>query len=195
MWSYREKCRWDFHFHCVHETKQYNIYLWLTHWELLVILKVRRVQKYVETLDILKIKNQNQTQMQIQQRNSDAPPQAQVRDHQDQKSNGHDRQGSTGQLSSVPEIKPTPETVVTTRWEIFDAMPPLVPTPSSTTIPAKGSNNNNNHVQPKFNWEFFDWKNFIRSLLCVLLLLSDVWLSFITSVGLIFFSSSILLCT
>lgn len=119
-------------------------------------MQVRRVQKYVETLDILKIKNQNQTQMQIQQRNSDAPPQAQVRDHQDQKSNGHDRQGSTGQLSSVPEIKPTPETVVTTRWEIFDAMPPLVPTPSSTTIPAKGSNNNNNHVQPKFNWEFFD---------------------------------------
>ncbi|XP_022958564.1 BAG family molecular chaperone regulator 3-like [Cucurbita moschata] len=106
-------------------------------------MQVRRVQKYVETLDILKIKNEKQTPVQVQPRNSDGSKPA------------HDQsQPSTeNSSSSVHERKSTSETVVTTRWEIFDAMPPLVPTSSSTAIPAA---NNNNHVHPKFNWEFFD---------------------------------------
>ncbi|XP_038874820.1 BAG family molecular chaperone regulator 3-like [Benincasa hispida] len=121
-------------------------------------MQVRRVQKYVETLDILKIKNENQTPMQVQQRNSDGPKQvqAQAHDHPGQKPNGHHSQPSMGDSSLVPKRKSTSETVVTTRWEIFDAMPPLVATSSSTAIPATAAANNNNHVQPKFNWEFFD---------------------------------------
>ncbi|CAK9311259.1 unnamed protein product [Citrullus colocynthis] len=119
-------------------------------------IQVRRVQKYVETLDILKIKNENQKPMQIQQRNSNGLNQAEADDYDGQKGNGHHPQASMGHSSSVPERKPTSETVVTTRWEIFDAMPPLVPTTSSTAIPAAAANNNSNHVQPKFNWEFFD---------------------------------------
>ncbi|XP_004143625.2 BAG family molecular chaperone regulator 2 [Cucumis sativus] len=118
-------------------------------------MQVRRVQKYVETLDILKIKNENQTPTQVQQRssnglNNQAQPQ--------EKANGvHQSQPSMGDSSLVPERKSTSETVVTTRWEIFDAMPPLVPTSSSNAVPAAAANNNNNHhVQPKFNWEFFD---------------------------------------
>ena len=105
-----------------------------------LVLKVRRVQKYVETLDVLKIKNENQTPMQVQERNSDAK---RAPDHRDR----HPLEPSTEDLS-------TSETVVTTRWEIFDAMPPLVATSSSSSIPAAG--NSSSHVQPKFSWEFFD---------------------------------------
>ena len=97
------------------------------------------MQKYVETLDILKIKNEKQTPVQVQPRNSDGLKQLQP--------------STENSSSSVHERKSTSETVVTTRWEIFDAMPPLVPTSSSTAIPAAA---NNNHVPPKFNWEFFD---------------------------------------
>ncbi|KAG6579695.1 BAG family molecular chaperone regulator 3, partial [Cucurbita argyrosperma subsp. sororia] len=103
-------------------------------------MQVRRVQKYVETLDVLKIKNENQTLMQVEERNSDAK---RAPDHRDR----HPMEPSTGDLS-------TSETVVTTRWEIFDAMPPLVATSSSSAIPAAG--NSSSHVQPKFSWEFFD---------------------------------------
>ncbi|XP_022969959.1 BAG family molecular chaperone regulator 2-like [Cucurbita maxima] len=103
-------------------------------------MQVRRVQKYVETLDVLKIKNKNQTPMQVQERNSDAK---RAPDHRDR----HPMEPSTGDLS-------TSETVVTTRWEIFDGMPPLVATSSSSAIPAAG--NSSSHVQPKFSWEFFD---------------------------------------
>lgn len=103
-------------------------------------MQVRRVQKYVETLDVLKIKNENQTPMQVQERNSDAK---RAPDHRDR----HPLEPSTEDLS-------TSETVVTTRWEIFDAMPPLVATSSSSAIPAAG--NSSSHVQPKFSWEFFD---------------------------------------
>ncbi|XP_022929027.1 BAG family molecular chaperone regulator 2-like [Cucurbita moschata] len=103
-------------------------------------MQVRRVQKYVETLDVLKIKNENQTPMQVEERNSDAK---RAPDHRDR----HPMEPSTGDLS-------TSETVVTTRWEIFDAMPPLVATSSSSAIPAAG--NSSSHVQPKFSWEFFD---------------------------------------
>lgn len=123
-----------------------------------MISKVRRVQKYVETLDILKIKNENQTPMQVQQRSSNGSNQAQPQE----KANGsvHHSQPSMGDSSLVPERKSTSETVVTTRWEIFDAMPPLVPTSSSNAIAAAATANNNSssnhHVQPKFNWEFFD---------------------------------------
>lgn len=112
-------------------------------------MQVRRVQKYVETLDILKIKNENQKPMQVQQRNSNGPNQVEADDYDGEKGNGYHPQASMG--------KSTSETVVTTRWEIFDAMPPLVPTTSSTAIPtAAAANNNSNHVHPKFNWEFFD---------------------------------------
>ncbi|XP_022155653.1 BAG family molecular chaperone regulator 3-like [Momordica charantia] len=126
-------------------------------------MQVRRVQKYVETLDILKIKNQNQTPMQVQQRSSDGPKQAQTQAQahdrhvqQTTVSNGHDQsRHPTGHSSSlVPERKSTSETVVTTKWEIFDAMTPLVPASSSSSEISAG--NSNNHVQPKFNWEFFD---------------------------------------
>lgn len=126
-----------------------------------MVFKVRRVQKYVETLDILKIKNENQKPMQVQQRNSNGPNQVEADDYDGEKGNGYHPQASMG--------KSTSETVVTTRWEIFDAMPPLVPTTSSTAIPtAAAANNNSNHVHPKFNWEFFDWKIFIRILLCII---------------------------
>ena len=118
-----------------------------------LVLKVRRVQKYVETLDVLKIKNENQTPMQVQERNSDAK---RAPDHRDR----HPLEPSTEDLS-------TSETVVTTRWEIFDAMPPLVATSSSSSIPAAG--NSSSHVQPKFSWEFFDWKIW----LCIIIII--VW--------------------
>ncbi|GMJ10877.1 BCL-2-associated athanogene 3 [Hibiscus trionum] len=98
-------------------------------------MQVKRVQKYVETLDMLKIKNSMpsnnngvEMEMQTQHRHTKlAPIQEQQPKHSD----------SDG-------------VVVTTKWEMFDSLPALQPVPSASTSKA------NNSVQPKFPWEFFD---------------------------------------
>lgn len=56
----------------------------------------------------------------------------------------HENQPSNNSTSGV---------VVTTKWETFDSMPPLITLPSTST---NHSMTNNNSTPPKFNWEFFD---------------------------------------
>ncbi|KAK4766585.1 hypothetical protein SAY87_008227 [Trapa incisa] len=115
-------------------------------------MQVRRVQKYVETLDMVKINNSIMPH--TAQVHSNGLKSASAPHHQQQRQQQHPpRRSSSG-------------TVVTTKWETFDSAPPLIPidstfdsappsipidsTSSSTSIPS------NNAVQPKFNWEFFE---------------------------------------
>ncbi|XP_015867555.3 BAG family molecular chaperone regulator 1 [Ziziphus jujuba] len=130
-------------------------------------MQVRRVQKYVETLDMLKIKNSMpasngvHSPMQVQQRHSNGqiqPPAV----HHEQKprhSNGHSffhlatnqqqQQQQQKQQEGASRNSTSGPVVVTTKWETFDSTPGLVP---STSKPAT----NNDSVHPKFNWEFFE---------------------------------------
>ena len=136
-------------------------------------MQVMRVQKYVETLDMLKIKNsmpssngvqtpsQNQqrnysngsTQIQEQQQHQPSgqrptPIQEQARYSFENMSINHQHQQQPQQQQQT-----SGSVVVTTKWETFDASPSLMPVPSTTTSTA--ATNNSVH-QPKFPWEFFD---------------------------------------
>lgn len=145
-------------------------------------LKVRRVQKYVETLDMLKIKNSmpssngGHTHAHTPQKQRLAPIQEQ---EPQSSSNGHIRLGSILQEQKQQQqqprnysnghsqvLQPQQEAssrhsnsgvVVTTKWETFDStLPPLVPAASASTSTSAANNNNNNSVHPRFNWEFFE---------------------------------------
>ncbi|KAI3925765.1 hypothetical protein MKX01_003324 [Papaver californicum] len=118
-------------------------------------LQVKRVQKYVETLDLLKIKNaeprSNGNQNPLQQQQQKTPqhrhstgtiPTAAPQQHQQQ------------QPTSRRSVKPIPTTpaVVSTRWETFDnSSAGFVPYPSTSK-----TNNGNTTQSNKLNWEFFD---------------------------------------
>ncbi|KAI4347505.1 hypothetical protein L6164_008315 [Bauhinia variegata] len=124
-------------------------------------MQVKRVQKYVETLDLLKMKNS----MPTSNGNHGQPP---VKDQPQRHSDGHNRltaiqeqqeqsRNSNGhslifEHEQQPSRNSTSGVVVTTKWETFDSLPPLVPTPSTSTAAASA----NNSVPPRFNWEFFD---------------------------------------
>ncbi|GMH09020.1 hypothetical protein Nepgr_010860 [Nepenthes gracilis] len=131
-------------------------------------MQVRRVQKYVETLDMLKIKNSmptsngGQIPTQKQQSYSNGQKSLSVRQKPPRHSVGH---------SPLQPQPPQPQqsrhstsaTVVTTQWETFDSAPPLIPvssagplvpvSPTSTSGSAATTATAINH---KFNWEFFE---------------------------------------
>ncbi|KAJ8752975.1 hypothetical protein K2173_008710 [Erythroxylum novogranatense] len=104
-------------------------------------MQVRRVQKYVETLDMLKIKNSepnvsngNHTPISHQQKHPNGQRLAPIQEHQTK----HTKCSTSGQV------------VVTTQWETFDSTPAV---PSSST---SSTTNNGSAHQPKFSWDFFD---------------------------------------
>lgn len=124
-------------------------------------IQVKRVQKYVETLDVLKIKNStagSNTNGDVQEQ-----PGSPILGIQEQRySNSHGGAASPIQQQhqpfpnsrrSVAPVAPKPpqpsrkssttnagEVVVTTQWETFDSMP----TPPSSS---------NNTINPKFTWD------------------------------------------
>ncbi|KAL2556023.1 BAG family molecular chaperone regulator 3 [Forsythia ovata] len=134
-------------------------------------MQVKRVQKYVETLDMLKIKNSTPTSnghhKAVHSPTSVQPQQ------QPKYSNGHVHRYSNGSMSSpVHQQQPrhsfidspkqlqqsqqqsrrsaSGDVVITTQWETFDSTPATIPgapstsmTPSSTIKPA----------QPSFSWD------------------------------------------
>ncbi|XP_076883867.1 BAG family molecular chaperone regulator 2-like [Bidens hawaiensis] len=127
-------------------------------------LQVKRVQKYVETLDLLKIKNStngnenrigNGNERQVQElptsRNQEArySNDASTNQHHQQPSFPNSRR-SVGNFSTTPMARrqqqpsTTGEVVVTTHWETFDSIP--TPLPASPT-------NNTNTIHPKFCWD------------------------------------------
>ncbi|MED6174197.1 hypothetical protein PIB30_066708 [Stylosanthes scabra] len=133
-------------------------------------MQVKRVQKYVETLDMLKIKNsigngnngRHHASTKAQQKHSNVQRLATI---QEQPQSQGVSNGNNDRLATLQERQnenQPPEVVVTTKWETFDSLPPLIPVSSSTstsTSPVNNSNKNSNHnssVHHKFNWEFFD---------------------------------------
>uniref|UniRef100_A0A5B6ZLW7 BAG family molecular chaperone regulator 1 n=1 Tax=Davidia involucrata TaxID=16924 RepID=A0A5B6ZLW7_DAVIN len=102
--------------------------------------QVRRVQKYVETLDTLKIKNSMLSSNGSQNPIHSSPIQ------QQRYSNGQARH-SVGHLPIQTQQQPSKHlvsgaVVITTNWETFDSMPATVPSTSTTAI---------NSAHPKFN--------------------------------------------
>ncbi|MBA0610782.1 hypothetical protein Godav_011571 [Gossypium davidsonii] len=128
-------------------------------------MQVRRVQKYVETLDMLKIKNampsNNGGQMEIQNQHKHtngqklAPAQEQKPRHFNwQRLAPVQEQQSSNSIAHLPihqhHQSASGPVVVTTNWETFDSSPASLPVPSASTSTA------NNSVPPKFPWDFFD---------------------------------------
>ncbi|KAI3917424.1 hypothetical protein MKW92_025899 [Papaver armeniacum] len=127
-------------------------------------LQVKRVQKYVETLDLLKIKNAeprsngNQNPLQQQQQQNAPQPRHSTGTIP---TTAPQRQQPTAapppqqqQPTSRRSVKPIPTTpaVVSTRWETFDnSSAGFVPYPSTSK-----ANNGTNTQSNKLNWEFFD---------------------------------------
>ncbi|KAF2315682.1 hypothetical protein GH714_040210 [Hevea brasiliensis] len=133
-------------------------------------MQVKRVQKYVETLDMLKLKNSmpngngNHIPIQHQEKhNSNGQRLAPIQEQPPRHSNGqtlipieeeqprhllvhHHHQQQQQQNSTSGAV------VVTTQWETFDSFPALMPVPSTST----SVTNNNSVHQPKFPWDFFD---------------------------------------
>ncbi|XP_010523590.1 PREDICTED: BAG family molecular chaperone regulator 3 [Tarenaya hassleriana] len=108
-------------------------------------MQVRRIQKHVETLDVLKIKNST----------PDAKPEIQTRNLEPKKPDRSKRQEQESSDSYIDQRQHYPQrdfassgpVVVTTRWETFDSM---AATTSSSAAPDKSS------VHPRFKWEIFN---------------------------------------
>ncbi|KAK8569508.1 hypothetical protein V6N13_046559 [Hibiscus sabdariffa] len=131
-------------------------------------MQVRRVQKYVETLDMLKIKNAmpntngGQTETQNQNKHPNARKLAPIQEQQSRRFNGQklapiQEQQSNNSVAHLPvhqqyqqQQQQQGSVVVTTKWETFDSSPALIPVSSTST------STTNNSAQPKFPWEFFD---------------------------------------
>lgn len=116
-------------------------------------MQVRRVQKYVETLDVLKIKNSVTT--------SNVNP---ITKDQSSAAQQHQRHSNKQASSPVQHEKPVKtkqqelsknstsgSVVITTQWETFDSMPaPLLDHFSSpTTTPSTHAA----AVQPRLSWD------------------------------------------
>ncbi|KAK7270515.1 hypothetical protein RIF29_23721 [Crotalaria pallida] len=146
-------------------------------------MQVKRVQKYVETLDMLKIKNSvvntngGHAPMKPQQKHLNGHHHqhhnnklAPIQEQQEQEARNSSNAGHSLLLQQQQQQQHKPsnnsstssEIVVTTKWETFDNLPPLIPitsstsTSTSTSTARASSGGTNNSVHPKFNWEFFD---------------------------------------
>lgn len=133
-------------------------------------LQVKRVQRYVETLDMLKIKNSMVNSMKQKYSNGqrlapilEQPPQSVSNGHNHRLPHKHnmEQQQKQEERNSNGNSTSGSEVVVTTKWETFDSLPPPLlisgtSTSSSSSSGGSNNNNNNNSVHPKFNWEFFD---------------------------------------
>ncbi|RDX95295.1 BAG family molecular chaperone regulator 1, partial [Mucuna pruriens] len=123
-------------------------------------MQVKRVQKYVETLDMLKVKNSmagtngGHAPRKVQQKHSNRQRLAPIQEQPESVSKGQLAPNEEHQQHQ-PSRHSTSEVVVTTKWETFDSLPPLIPV-TSTTPTSSSLTNNSVHPNPKFNWEFFD---------------------------------------
>lgn len=122
-------------------------------------MKVKRVQKYVETLDMLKMKNSTPTSSRnvASSVRSHKPRQA-SRFAQEQVSSGGG--GGGGERNSVGQAAADQQhsaqssrhssssgsVVITTQWETFDS---AVPVP----VPPSASSSSTASAQPRFNWD------------------------------------------
>ncbi|KAK4363374.1 hypothetical protein RND71_018615 [Anisodus tanguticus] len=110
-------------------------------------MQVKRVQKYVETLDMLKIKNSVSS-------NRNHIPKQESSPVQNQNGSRHSFTHSPVQAKhqQSPRHSAPGSVVITTQWETFDPAPGSLLDHYPTTVPS----NNNNHAssaQPRFNWD------------------------------------------
>ncbi|KAL4347532.1 hypothetical protein GQ457_17G025270 [Hibiscus cannabinus] len=116
-------------------------------------MQVRRVQKYVETLDMLKIKNAmpntngGQKETQNQNKHSNSRKLAPIQEQQSRRFNGQklapiQEQQSNNSVAHLPvhqqyqqqqQQQQQGSVVVTTKWETFDSSPALIPVSSTST--------------------------------------------------------------
>ncbi|KAF9625644.1 hypothetical protein IFM89_025129 [Coptis chinensis] len=107
-------------------------------------MQVKRVQKYVETLDLLKIRIPCQVAMEV------LKPEANPERNSVGRNPNRNPKPTTTKKTTVCRDKQSTAggVVVTTKWETFDHAPPLIPylsTSATTTTPAN-----------KLTWEFFE---------------------------------------
>ncbi|XP_060203541.1 BAG family molecular chaperone regulator 1 [Lycium barbarum] len=119
-------------------------------------MQVKRVQKYVETLDVLKIKNSAPSSNGDHIPKQESSP-SQQHHHQRRYSNEQasspvqNQNGRQTKHQQPPRHSPSGSVVITTQWETFDPAPGSLLDHYPTTAPS----NNNNHAsaQPRFNWD------------------------------------------
>ncbi|KAL3530781.1 hypothetical protein ACH5RR_010103 [Cinchona calisaya] len=131
-------------------------------------MQVKRVQKYVETLDKLKIKNStpvsngNATShgngITMQQQSSPIQLQRQRLLYEDVASPVEQQEGSNSvELPMHPQKQPQPSrhsasgpVLITTQWETFDSMPLPMPVPPSAST---ASTSTMGSAQPTYSWD------------------------------------------
>ncbi|KVI04752.1 BAG family molecular chaperone regulator 2-like [Cynara cardunculus var. scolymus] len=125
-------------------------------------MQVERVQRYVETLDVLKVKNSTAGN---KGNENHVPKQAPSQLRPNKESNEHggnhhpqpQSRRSVGKFSpmAAPAQQQEPSSkntsgavVVTTQWETFDSLPTIFPAPPSTSTSTTSQT-----MQPNFNWD------------------------------------------
>nr|XP_043611451.1 BAG family molecular chaperone regulator 1-like [Erigeron canadensis] len=118
--------------------------------------QVERVQRYVETLDVLKVKN---TATKI---GPSQPRPSHANGHGGTVTTNHNHQSKrsvVGKLSTMAtqqqeEVSLSKKTsggvVVTTQWETFDSLPTIFSDPPSTST---SKSTTSDSIQPDFNWD------------------------------------------
>lgn len=121
-------------------------------------MKVKRVQKYVETLDMLKMKNSTPTSSSgnvASSVRSHKPRQASRFAQEQVSSGGGGERNSVGQAAAADQqhsaqssrhSSSSGSVVITTQWETFDS---AVPVP----VPPSASSSSTASAQPRFNWD------------------------------------------
>ncbi|KAL3647377.1 hypothetical protein CASFOL_008345 [Castilleja foliolosa] len=116
-------------------------------------LQVTRIQKYVETLDVLKMKNsmptENGAEVPLQRRFSNGDVSSPVDQQQGRASFGHSLIDSPVQQQQQPSRHSASgaSVVITTQWETFDSAPgPMKGGPSTSTGTV-------HPAQPSFSWD------------------------------------------
>lgn len=131
-------------------------------------MQVKRVQKCVETLDMLKVKNsmpssngnhkspmlQQQQQSPIQKHQQQRYSDGQIASPTQQQQSRRSGEQLPLQMLQQPQqpvrYSASGSVVITTQWETFDPVPAPLPLPPTAS---KAAPNTNNSVHPKFNWD------------------------------------------
>ncbi|XP_072976249.1 BAG family molecular chaperone regulator 3-like [Typha angustifolia] len=117
-------------------------------------IQVKRVQKYVETLDVIKVKNATPKANGQQINKPQPPPQPQPQPQSQYKPPQPPQQQQQQQQQRRQFQQPAPA-VVTTNWETFDLLSSLPSTSSATSTTTMATYAASPTPTPRFDWELF----------------------------------------